>query len=251
MFMKTRDTHLWQALFGAAFAFLPAFMSSASDTGTTAVGASTTQQVVVVPATPATPPVDQKLPYGVDDVLKLSRAQIGEEIILNYVRNSGTIYNLRASDIVYLKNAGVSEKVIGAMVDQRRQVEMAAAQTTQMTAQAPALTPVLNTAPTGPSGTYDNSASGTDMAAAAPAEAPLNPPASTVTTIPYPAATSAYYGYYYPYYPYYGYYPGVSVAFGFGPGCYYGHGYYGHGYYGHSYAVHGGGHVSHSGGGHH
>jgi len=249
MFMKTRAIHLWQALFAAAFAFLPASVSLASDTSTTA------QQVVVAPATPATPAAaEQKLPYGADDILKLSRAHIGEEIILNYIRNSGTIYNLRPADIVYLKNAGVSEKVINAMVDQRKQVELAAAQTAQMAAQAPAPTPVVNTAPTGPSETYDTSTPGTEMSAT-PAEAPLTPPASTVTTIPYPAATSAYYGYYYPYYPYYGYYPGVSFAFGFGPGCYYGHGYYGHGYYGHSYAVHGGGgHVSHSGGhggGHH
>ena len=56
-----------------------------------------------------------KLPYGVDDVLKLSRAQISEDITLNYVRNSGTIYNLAPKDIVYLRNEGVSDKVISTM----------------------------------------------------------------------------------------------------------------------------------------
>ena len=35
-----------------------------------------------------------KLPYGVEDVLKLSRAQVSEDVTLNFIRNSGTIYNL-------------------------------------------------------------------------------------------------------------------------------------------------------------
>src|SRR4029077_18713742 len=48
--------------------------------------------VTVTASVTATAPV--RLPYGVEDVLKLSRAQIGDDITLNYIQNNGTIYNL-------------------------------------------------------------------------------------------------------------------------------------------------------------
>ena len=69
-----------------------------------------------------------KLPYGVEDVLKLSRAQVSEDVTLNFIHNSGTIYNLSPNDIVYLRNQGVSDRVINTMLDQRKNVpaEMAA-----------------------------------------------------------------------------------------------------------------------------
>jgi hypothetical protein len=246
MFMKIRATHCYLAFMAGALTLLPVSMSLAAETDAAATHST------VVPAPVITTTVAQpKLPYGVDDVLKLSRAQIGDDIIVNYVKNSGTIYNLTSSDIVYLKSAGVSERVINTMIDQKKLAQLAV-----QTAPAPAPT----TAPSGfeadtsyaaPTYTAPTDA-GTpaDMAV----QAPLTPPASSVTVVPYPAATAAYYGSYYPYYGYYGY-PGVSFAFGFGPGYYghgyYGHGHYGHGYYGHGSYAHGGGHaVAHGGGGH-
>lgn len=86
-------------------------------------------------ASDAPPP---KLPYGVDDVLKLSRAQISEDITLNYVKNSGTIYNLSPKDIVYLRNEGVSDKVINTMIDQRSNVPADVANQNALQAQAAA-----------------------------------------------------------------------------------------------------------------
>jgi len=251
MFMKTRATHRYLAFLASALTLLPASMSLAAETD-----AAATQSTAVAAPVITTTVAQPKLPYGVDDVLKLSRAQIGDDIIVNYIKNSGTIYNLTSSDIVYLKSSGVSERVINTMIDQKKLAQVAV-----QTTPAPA-------APMAPTGFEP------DMSSAAPSytaptdagtpagtvvQAPLTPPASSVTVIPYPAATDAYYGSYYPYYPYYGYYgyPGASFAFGFGPGYYYGHGYYGHGYYGHGYyghgssAVHGGGHAGgHGGGGH-
>jgi uncharacterized membrane protein YgcG len=70
-----------------------------------------------------------KLPYGADDILKLSRAQISEDVTLNYIQNSGTTYGLNAKEIIYLKNEGVSDRVINAMQDQRKRVMESAAQT--------------------------------------------------------------------------------------------------------------------------
>src|SRR5258708_14921654 len=159
----------------------------------------------------STPQTDipAKLPYGVADVLKLSHAQVSEEVISTYIHNSGTVYNLAPSDIVYLKQQGVSDRIVNQMLDQRRTMAEASTQTAAASAQPQ------------PGYTY----------APQPAPAPtyVQPavsfaPVSTVYTIPYPAATYAYYGYgYRPYYcgpnygGYYGFgYPSLSFSFGFG-----------------------------------
>jgi hypothetical protein len=196
-----------------------------------------------------------KLPYGVADVLKLSQAQISEDIIVNYVQNSGTIYNLAPGDIVYLRNQGVSDRVLNTMLDQKGrvagsaagsgpQVVASAGPAAGMPAPAPAPAPVEAAPPAPAPG--PGPAPGT-----AAVEAPMTPPASSVYVIPYPAATSAYYGsYYYPYgygYPYaysypYPYYwgPRVSVGVRIGGGYWGGGGHWGGGHWG-------GGHWGHRG----
>jgi len=122
----------------------------------------------------------------------------------------------------------VSEKVISAMLDQRKRVEMAAQQAPMTGPNVAPPAPVdISAAPAPAAPSYADSN-------ATYAEAPLTPPASSAYIIPYPAASYAYYGPYGYYYPYYGYGPYVSFGFRFG-----GHGYYGRGYYG----GHGGGHA--------
>jgi hypothetical protein len=152
-----------------------------ADAQVQAVSAPGEAQVAAAAAAQAAASV--KLPYGVEDVLKLSRANIGESIIINYINNSGTIYNLQPTDIVYLRDQGVSETVINRMIDQKKVVSEAAPQNGQqpaegqqapqpIAAQAPA--PVFNPMP-------------------APEPAP-----STLYVIPYPAATKAYHSQYRP-----------------------------------------------------
>src|SRR5438128_4692372 len=86
--------------------------------------AAKTDQVTVAQSATDAPSVAAnatvKLPYGVDDVLKLSRAKVNEDIIQSYIQNSGTIYNLGPNDIVYLRDQGVSDRVLNAMLDQRK-----------------------------------------------------------------------------------------------------------------------------------
>ena len=227
---------------------MPIFNSFGQEPTTPAPGTAAGQTPVVTqPAVVAAPvanstPAVVKLPYGVDDVLKLARSNISEDIILNYIQNSGTIYNLGPQDIVYLRNQGVSDRVVSAMLNQRKQVEAAAAaqsnvQTPQAVSYAPvvpyaAAVPEAASAPVAP--VYE------DSGQAVPAAA------SSVYVIPYPQATAAYYGYYgypYGYYGSYYYGPSVSIGFGFGSSCY-GHGYYhgySHAYYGHAHG-HGGHH---------
>jgi hypothetical protein len=229
VFMKTYAARLLALLTGA-FAVLPLCVSLAADSSPNAADATTAQPAVAAAIDVSTAPAPAKLPHGVDDVLKLSRAQIGDEIILNYVKNSGTIYNLGANDIVYLKTAGVSDKVISAMLDQRKHVEMAA-QT------PPAQAPVEANAPAGANPNAVPAAPAYADSYATYAQAPLTPPASSAYVAPYSAAAYPYYGPYGYYGPYYGGYygPGVTFAFGFGGGryCYGGRYYYGgRGYYG-------------------
>src|SRR6266550_8429493 len=91
-----------------------------------------TQAVVTAPAPSAPASISTektdsaKLPYGVADVVKLSRSQVSEDVILSYVQNSGTAYSLGPDDIVRLRNEGVSDRVINTMLAQhKRAVEVA------------------------------------------------------------------------------------------------------------------------------
>jgi hypothetical protein len=47
-----------------------------------------------------------------DDLKKLAAAQISDGVVLAYVRSHGPMPKLSAQDLIELKNAGVSEKVL-------------------------------------------------------------------------------------------------------------------------------------------
>lgn len=52
----------------------------------------------------------------VRQVLKLSGAQMGDDVIVAYIKNSGKSFNLSAEDLVYLKSQGLSQPVITALL---------------------------------------------------------------------------------------------------------------------------------------
>lgn len=52
---------------------------------------------------------------SVDDVLVLAKAKTAEDVITNFINNQEGRYALTAKDIVALKNAGVSDRLIAAM----------------------------------------------------------------------------------------------------------------------------------------
>lgn len=56
------------------------------------------------------------LPPGVQDVVKLAHAGMGDDVILAQVRSAGASYALNADQIIYLKDQGVSEAVIKALL---------------------------------------------------------------------------------------------------------------------------------------
>ncbi len=209
--MKTVNLSM-RLLVSGAFLCFPCLALYGADTN----GAPAQAGVSQAPALPAV-----QYPYGVDDVVKLSRAQISEDIIVNFVQNSGATYSLSSKDIVNLKSEGVSDRVINAMLDQKKaanQSQVAAAQQPAPAVPNAPVVPDANTVAVAP--TY--------IQPAPVYEQPAPAPASTVYVIPYPQ-NSLYYGSYgyYPYRyfgPYCGYYgPAISFGFGFGG---YGHHYY-------------------------
>src|ERR1700739_2643250 len=50
-------------------------------------------------------------------VLKLQRSNVSEDTILKYIQNSPANYRLDASQIIYLKQQGMSEAVLTALVN--------------------------------------------------------------------------------------------------------------------------------------
>jgi hypothetical protein len=221
LIMKTKNL---QSLFlaiaaGAALAFTAGNVAAQDSTATTAQPAAASQ------------PAPQ-LSYGVPQVLQLEQAKISDGVIVSYIQNSGTIYSLKADEIVYLKQQGVSDNVLNAMLNQRSRLTGSTEPATTTASPTTASTQTYAPAAPAPTVTYDQ---------------PTAPP-STVYVIP-DTQTYQYDTYYYSAYPYYsypyygGYYgwPGVSLSFGWG-------GYYGGGYRGGG-GFRGGGGGFHDGGG--
>ena len=172
-----------------------------------------------------------QLSAGVPDVLKLGRAHVSDEAITAFISNSGRTYHLSVSEILYLREQGMSDQVLTAMLSAGQNVAAAAAHV------APQPTP--QPAPTGPTADWANSSP--QPAPAAPQYAPTYDAVAPVYAQPSPvyAYPAPSYGYY-DSWPYYWGYPSVSFGFGFGRG-YYG-GYHGGGYQGGGYHGGGGGH---------
>jgi uncharacterized membrane protein YgcG len=203
---------------------------------------STTSPEAAETATPLqTKPVH--LSDGVSDVLTLVREHVGDDIVVGFIESSRKPYNLTAKEILYLRQEKVSDRVLAAMMNQRKKV-----------APSPALTASQAPTPAPPQ------PANTDTSSTAPSTSvQLETPSVQAPTVYVPTAPAyvspgyANYGYPYYGYPYYwGYVPPVSLSFGFGYGYYgHGHGYYGGGgYHGGGGGYHGGGGGSH-GGGHH
>ncbi|MBU6398732.1 MAG: hypothetical protein KGS61_00305 [Verrucomicrobia bacterium] len=57
-----------------------------------------------------------RLPVGVQDVVKLAHGGIGDEVILAHLRSVGATYKLSADQILYLRDQGVSQAVIKALL---------------------------------------------------------------------------------------------------------------------------------------
>jgi outer membrane lipoprotein SlyB len=66
--------------------------------------------------------VERGQPLGLTDIKALAKAGVSDEIIIGQIRNSRTVYHLSTAEIIDLKDAGVSEKVIDFMINTPRGV---------------------------------------------------------------------------------------------------------------------------------
>jgi hypothetical protein len=197
-FMKTSN---WQKM----LATLAVAGLVVSATTSPAQNATAPTPAPAAPA-PAVPPAPQ-LAYGVPQILQLAQAKISDDTIIAFIRNSGIGYGLNASTIIYLRQQGLSDAVITAMLNQPGPAVAVALPSTpapQPAYPAPAQAPVQTYAPatSTPNVTYVEAAPATTYVETAPA--------TTYYYAPY------YQPYYYSYPGYY--YPPVSLSFGWGWG---------------------------------
>lgn len=61
--------------------------------------------------------INRDEPLTLNDVIKLSQAQVADDKIIEYMQNTQSSYNLSQTQVRRLQNAGVGEKVIQYMVD--------------------------------------------------------------------------------------------------------------------------------------
>jgi outer membrane lipoprotein SlyB len=61
--------------------------------------------------------VDQGQPLSVADVKALAKAGISEDVIINQIKNSRTVYHLSTADIIDLRDSGITDKVINYMIN--------------------------------------------------------------------------------------------------------------------------------------
>ncbi len=86
-------------------------------------GCSTTpkaDQTAVVPpvpvaAAPSSPAPASRGPMGVTDVAQMAQAHVSDDVILAQLQATGATFRLSAEDIIWLKQNGVSDRVVQQM----------------------------------------------------------------------------------------------------------------------------------------
>ncbi len=82
---------------------------------------------------------------ALSELIKLAQAGVDDSVMLSYVTNSQYLFKLGADEIIYLKDLGVPDNVVTAMIEHDRVLQQALNETAQAAAQ-PAATPPTVTA---------------------------------------------------------------------------------------------------------
>ncbi|HEY0455042.1 MAG TPA: DUF6600 domain-containing protein [Verrucomicrobiae bacterium] len=122
-----------------------------------------------------TPPENLKLSPAVQDILKLTQAGLGEDIMLAYVTNAPKPGKITSDEILYLNDLGVPSSVISALVQHQGVDQVAPA---QVPPPAPPITAPAPVAPGQPNGLPPAVAELPPNQGAAVATPPLTPPAA-------------------------------------------------------------------------
>src|SRR5437588_714004 len=182
----------------------------------TSIVAQTSSDPAVTAKTPEVISASKKssvhLPREAEEVLKLARANVSEGTIIAFIMNSERTYSLSASQILYLREQGVSDFAIATMLGHGR----TASDLRKLDA-AQAQAAGIQQANSGASNPGDGTNVGTSAT-----NSPAKPQVVVEGPMTYATPSSPGIYDYYDYYPdywYYGYpYPGVIFSFGIGDG---------------------------------
>jgi len=108
---------------------------------------------------------------GAAEVVRLAGSGVGDDVVVAYIQNSQTPFNLTADNVLYLKDIGLSPQVTSAMLSHDGNIR-GQAQPSAPAAQAPALQPPaapMAPAPTAPPPAYAPAPVAAPVAVAAPA----------------------------------------------------------------------------------
>jgi hypothetical protein len=110
------------------------------------------------------------------DFVKLVQAGVGESVLLAYVTNSPSAFNVSSDDILYLNDLGTPESVVSAMLAKDQQINGTSA-TAQATSTLDTTAPPMNANMYAGSGNVPSTA---DLNAAAPVQTPPMVPSDAV-----------------------------------------------------------------------
>ncbi len=102
-------------------------------------------KVVTPPPKKFFDPAVMNFPTGVVEVIKLSNAGVGEDVVLAFIEHSAYTFPLTADHIVYLNDLGMSPQIVSAML--RKEAKMGEPPMTARTEPAPPTTAVTTSPP--------------------------------------------------------------------------------------------------------
>ena len=138
--MKTR---FLKTFFGAAI--LPAALSAICLPENS--GAQTPPDAAAQPASPDTLPADILPASPLAQVVQLAQSGVDEAVILAYVNNSSSPFNLTSDQIIYLKDLGLPNDAVTAMIQRDQQLGATAPAAPAAPAPAPDTTAQTETPP--------------------------------------------------------------------------------------------------------
>ena len=81
--------------------------------------AQTTETSSTAPAAPAAPPMigaeAPKGPLGMTDVAQMAQAHVSDELIIGQIHATNAVFHLSATDLIWLKQNNVSDRVVQEM----------------------------------------------------------------------------------------------------------------------------------------
>lgn len=89
-------------------------------------------------------------PLGMTDVIALSEQGVSDDVIINYLRQTNSTFKLSPSDLAYLREKRVSDRVVNEMINSANRVSIKAAPPRTVLIREPAPTTVIYEHPWAP-----------------------------------------------------------------------------------------------------